>query len=307
MNVPRWQLKIQARQTLASHRKPFLVIGLTLLGLLTVTYFLQSFFGGLFVMMPLDLGTFPMETGVWPAGAALMGQLLTLGGLDGLAHTGGLVFALRLEAQQIAMVLLMPWGLLGSFLVVQFLVLLVMAPFRMGALEQLRHMLLGHETPASLPYRWYTKPGLLLKSVGLQFLLSLWQWLTRLACLVPGLACSALGSGGDGNLLLLLLALPLTVAGTLGSYWLYCLLLPAQYVLARRPETGLGGALAQGAGLFRGRRKEFFFFRLSFVGWNIVSSLFYSLPDAFIFPYEETATLLFLNTLEGVGETASAE
>lgn len=300
MNVPRWQLKFQARQTLATYRKPFLVVGGTLLGLLTVTFFLQSFLGGVVPLLQLDLRTFPMRTGVSVANGELMNQLFTMVGLTGSrSNGGGLVLALRADWQQAVMVLLLPW----SIFILQLAALLLTAPFHMGTLEQLRHMISGEETAPSRPFRWYAQPSLLLRSIGLQLLLHLWQLLTMLVCMAPGLLFLVVGSQA-GSRLLATLSLPLLAAAPLASYWLYCLLLPAQYVMAHRCSLGPIQALRQGAALLRGRRKEFFFFRLSFVGWNLVSLWFNGLPDAFIFPYEETATLLFLNTLEGTGETA---
>lgn len=242
-----------------------------------------------------------MQTGIWVADIGLMDQLYTMGtGLAGFVSTGGLVVALRMEAAQSVMVFLAPWSLFA----VQALGLLVMSPFLMGALERFWSMLNGGEEKVCNIFRWYAHPVLFFRAIGLQVLLGLWQLLTQLVCMAPGAVVMMLASRGEGDEVLLILSSILIIAGMFGSYLLYCTLLPAQYVLAQQPDRGLAHALRRGVDLLRGRRKGLFFFRLSFLGWNVVSYLFHGIPDAFIFPYEETATLLFLNAQEGAGETA---
>lgn len=297
--VTRWQLKLQAKQALGRNPKPFFALGGTMLLLLMLTFFLQSMAGGLMVFLPLDLASFPMETGAWRADASLMGNLLSLGGLAGLSSTGGMVFSLRLEATGMAMVLLMPWSLILSFIGVQLLVLLVTSPFRLGAMEQLWGMLSGQASKPRDLFRWYTDLRLTGKALGVELVLCLWQWITRLALTVPGIALLVLGSRNEGNVLLLTLSLILSVAGPLVGYYLYCLLLPAQYVLAKRPGLSPLEALRKGAALFKGKRAIFFTFRLSFLPWNVVSAMLSNLPDAYVFPYEEASCMLLINAVLG--------
>lgn len=298
MNVPRWQLKQQAKLTISRSRGPYLKLIGILLGLLVLSYLLQSAFGGLMVMMPLSLEAFPLETGVWPVEAGLMGQLLAMGGMEFLSSTGGLVFALPMEEVGLVMVMLMPWSLLRSFIILQTVVLLGIAPFRMGALEQMNGLLVGRTPPTKALFRWYTDLKRLARAVVVQLVLGLWQWGSRLVCMIPGMALMVLSSQKGGSSLLLSLSSLLALAGTLAGYWLYCLLLPAQHILARRPELGPLQALREGAALFRGRRKELFRFRLSFLPWNMLSMFCANLPDAYLFAYEESATLLLLNAME---------
>lgn len=299
MGVTRWQLKIKARTTLGKSPKPFLTIGGTLLGLLTLTYLIQTFVGGLMVYLPLSLADFPMQTGVWEADAALMGSLLSLGGLGRLSTTGGLLIALRMDVAGAVMVLLMPWSLLGSFLCIQLILLLVTSPFRLGALDQFWRMIAGEELQPGRPFHWYADLRLTGKALCVELVLGLWKWLTRMLFLVPGMALMVAGSQGQGNTALLGLALLLTLAGPVLGYWLYCLLLPARYVLAKHPQRSPWQAFRRGAGLFKGRRKDLFLFRLSFLPWNLVSMFMSGLPDAFIYPYEEMSCMLLIESLLG--------
>lgn len=304
MMTRRW-LKFQAKATLGRNPKPFWVIGGTLLGLMTLIFLVQTYVGGLMVMMPLELAQYPMMTGVWQADPALMGGLLTLGGLGGLSTTGGLVISLRMETVGLAMVMMMPWSLLASFLCVQLIVLLVTSPFRLGALEQFWKMI-GKEKDLDPtgPFRWYTDLRLTGKALVVELVLGVWQGLTQVAFLVPGMALMVLGYRGSGEPMLLTLSMVLTVLGPLAGYWLYCLILPARYVLAKDPGMSPFQALRQGAEVFRGRRKELYLFRLSFLPLNVLSKMLSDLPDAFVFPYEELSCMLLIDGVPGPEEAA---
>lgn len=294
MTVSRWQLKLQAKHTLGRNSKSFLVIGGTLVGLMLLVFLIQTMAGGLMVYMPLDLSQFPMQTGMWHADAALMGDLLSLGGLTELTGTGGMIFALRMEELGMVTVFLLPWSLLLSFAVVQFVVLLILSPFRMGALEQLWAMTTGQPLKPGHPYHWYTDLRLICKALALQLILAVVHIGSMLLFFLPALYLSF---SNIQSLPLLLLGLVLSLAGPLVSYYLYCVILPAQYVLARTPGMSLGQAFREGAGLFRGRRGLLFSFRLSFFPWNLVSTFLNNIPDAYVFPYEELSTILLIKTI----------
>lgn len=295
MRIRHGQLKSQARQLLAKHNRVFFTIGVTLLCLTLLVAFLQTFGGGFMVYMPLDLTQFPMETGAWPADVDLMTDLLALGGFSGLIPTAGMVFALRFEPANVVVVFLMPWGLCISFFVTQFIVVLIQAPFRQGTLEQLYKMSMGQEPSRTDPFQWYLRPRLLYRALVVQIGLGVCKSLSFLLFYLPAVA---IAFSQTSNSILLTISLLFSSMGPLVSYYLYCLVLPAQYVLAQDPTISPWTALAQGTQLTRNHRKIFFSFRLSFVLWNLFALFFNNFPDAYIFPYEEQATLLLLRTLK---------
>lgn len=294
MRVPRWQLKLQAKQTLGHNSKSLFVIGGVLVVLMMLVFLIQALFGGLMAYMPLNLEQFPMQTGMWHADAGLMGDLLTLRGLTNLVGSGGMIFALRIEEMGRVIILLLPWSLLISFLTVQLVVLLILSPFRMGALEQLWAMTTGQVQKPGRVFHWYADLRLIFKALAVQLALSLVRLVSLLLLVLPALFISF---SGTENLLLLMLGSALSLAGPLVSYYLYCLLLPTQYVLARDPGISLVRAFREGTALFQGQRGVLFSFRLSFLPWNLASAFLNNMPDAYVFPYEELSTILLINTL----------
>ena len=139
--------------------------------------------------------------------------------------------------------------------------------------------------------------------MALQLLLSVWRTATSLVCMIPGLVCTILGSQSGAPDFLVLLALPLTLLGSLAGYFCYVRLLPAQYLLARSPELGVGQALRQGLRLLKGSGRDFFLLQLSFLVWHLVSLMLYQVLDLYVVPYQHMASMLFLTALDTVRET----
>lgn len=94
---------------------------------------------------------------------------------------------------------------------------------------------------------------------------------------------------------MLLLSGPVLLLGVLAGYYLYMVLLPARYVLARDPDTSIRQAFSRGMELLAGRRLAYFKLNLSFLPWHVVAMFFYSVPNLFVIPYVEMSNFLFLD------------
>lgn len=123
----------------------------------------------------------------------------------------------------------------------------------------------------------------------------MWRLLATLLCLLPGMFCVVAGTIVPNGKIILLLSSPVLLLGLLAGYYLYVLLLPARYVLARDPATSVPQAFSKGLGLLAGRHLEYFKLNFSFLPWHIISMLLYGVPDLFVIPYVEMSNFLFLD------------
>lgn len=285
-------LRALARQNLRYHRAAYRPIILTLLVFFLVSYFLQFFLGGI-VVISLGLGSFPdMVTGAWMVDREAMTQLLSLGGLDHLAGPwGGMAATLRLDAAGMVFLLLLPWRLLFTTLVVQVIAFLV---------SSLLYVAFPHRLDAVLGRRPAPSLGALLRRPGfwgkawlvelplsILHLLSTRLWLI---CLLSSLLFSTLGLGPLPLVLLVLMG-PL-------AFFLYTLLLPLRYGLALHPDESLSQAAKAGMELVKGRRKDFFRLCFSFWWCYLISCFIANLPEAYVRPYQDTTLLLFLHNVQ---------
>lgn len=287
-------LKLRAKRTFFRFARPCLSCTLLLIALSLAARLFSLAGGGSLFYTLLPQWQFPVDTGVWRADPTAMTNLLDLMGLGAMGSLGGVVFSLRLEGAELVLVLPVAWRQVLNLAVVQAAVLLVTSPLLYGVLAQFRRILEGRPMPTRALFRWYADLHLAAKALAVQVILNLWRLLTALLCVLPGLVCAVLGNESD-SVALLLLSLPLTIAGVVASYCLYLLLLPASYVLARSPEVSVGQAFSRGLALVGGRLGAYCKLNLSFLPWYVLSMLLYGVPDLFVIPYVQMSNFLFLD------------
>lgn len=293
-------LKFQAKQTLFRFMRPCVACACLLLCFTVLAQIFTVYTGGAIFSLFLDVRQFPMETGLFQADPTLMTNLLSMMGmgLERQGDLGGLVLALRDVLPGQVLVLPIAWRQLMDIAVIQGIVFLVTVPLQYGVLRQFRLVVEGRPQRLARVFLWYTDLRRTLKALAVQVVLTVWRIFAILLCGVPSLLCLAAGYLLPNGDLMLLLSTPVSILGMLLGYYLYTLLLPARYVLAKSPEVTVGQALSQGFRLLEGRRLEYFKLNLSFLPWRIISMFLQSLPDLFVVPYMELSNFLFLDPPE---------
>ena len=287
-------LKFRAKRTFFRFARPCLSCTLLLIALSLAARLFSLAGGGSLFYTLLPQWQCPVAPGVWRAAPPPMTTVRARVGGGGMGRRGGIVFSLRLEGAELVLVLPVAWRQVLNLAVVQAAVLLVTSPLLYGVLAQFRRILEGRPMPTRALFRWYADLHLAAKALAVQVILNLWRLLTALLCVLPGIVCSVLGNE-SGSMALLLLALPLTIAGLVVSYCLYLLLLPASYVLARSPEVSVGQAFSRGLALLGGRQGAYCKLNLSFLPWHILGMFFYGIPNLFVIPYVQMSNFLFLD------------
>lgn len=298
-------LKSRAKQILFQYSRTCVLAGSLVLALSFLTRLLQITSGGTLYYLTLDLKQYPMQTGIWQAGAPLLSSLLSGSNVSHLTQGGGFVASLRFDSAGVAFVLPLAWRQLAAFGLISALTFLITVPLYYGARSQFWRLPGGQVLPFRALFRWYTDLRLTGRALGLEVLLLLWRGITWAVCLLPGLLVMLAATQQNSDPLLLLSGV-LNLAGLALGYFLYTMLLPGQYLLARRPELSPLAALRKGFGLLRGRKVEFFLLRLSFLPLLLLSAFLYSIPTVYLFPYLELSSILYLGTLEAASQTAPA-
>lgn len=218
---------------------------------------------------------------------------------------GGFTAVLRIDAAGVLLALPLSFHQLGLFAIARGIVFVVTVPLLMGTLEHYYAVLKNRVRPLSTVFRWYLDLRLTAKAIGLGLVLELIKWGTRLLGAVPALALIIWTTGRNLETSaasgLTLLAAFLFLAGSIASYWAYTLVLPARYLLVREPDSSFGHVLSAGVRVFRGRRLDFFLFRLSFLLWYVIVNITYGALGLFVQPYFELANLLYLQSATAPG------
>lgn len=288
-------LKMRAKQTFFRFIRPCLVCTFLLIVLSLLAQLFSIISGGTFFYTMMDVRQFPMSTGIWKADATAMTNLLALLGLERLGDLGGVIFSIRYDAIGQVLVFPVAWRQVVDVVIIQGIVLLVTAPLSYGVISQYRGFLEERVRPFRSIFGWYADLRLTAKALAVQLILTLWRLLATLLCLLPGIFCVVAGTIVPNGGIMLLLSSPVLLLGALAGYYLYVLLLPARYVLARDPATSVPQAFSKGLGLLAGRHLEYFKLNFSFLPWHIASMFLYGVPDLFIIPYVEMSNFLFLD------------
>ena len=288
-------LKFRAKRTFFRFLRPCLVCTFLLIALSLIAQLFSVVSGGTFFYTIMDIRQFPMATGIWKADANAMTNLLALMDLGRLGDLGGVVFSVRYDDVGQVLVLPVAWRQVVNVVIVQGIVLLITAPLSYGVLSQYRGFLEGQVRPSRAILGWYTDLRLTAKALAVQVVLTVWRLMATLLCLLPGVFCAVAGTIVPSGEIMLLLSGPVLLLGVLAGYYIYMVLLPARYVLARDPDTSIRQAFSRGMELLAGRRLAYFKLNLSFLPWHVVAMFFYSVPNLFVIPYVEMSNFLFLD------------
>lgn len=259
---------------------------LILVGAQVLLSFLRLQFGGMLGWYLIPITTFP--------------DAVT--GLTSLENGFELVF--RLDALEIVAAISLTFAQIVQFLLVNALILLLLAPLKMGVLERLWSCFRGQTENFPSLLRWYSKPSLLGKSVLVSLILDFGCRLLCLLCMLPssllyvylyGGSWMAAGTGGSSLVALLgFVGMLLLFGGAALAFFCYSCLYPIAYCLAAQPDYPVGKMLRRGLDSVKGSRVRFFRFRLSFIIWFLLSALSYGVLDLYVLPYLSFSAFHFL-------------
>lgn len=203
----------------------------------------------------------------------------------------GMVLAVPLAYRQILLVA-----------VCAVVIFLILAPLRMGAMEQYWNLFRGGKAGVNYILRWLSQPLRWGKALVVEFLLQVAVRFVGLIAMTPSLYCMyrfyqttpSVASYNSTSTLFQLSASLLFFLAVLFTFWLHCTLLPLRYCLAAHPEYSLGEVFRRGMASVQGVRKPFFGLRSSYLLWFVFSYLTYNAMDFFVLPYSTLGSMIFL-------------
>lgn len=231
---------------------------------------------------------------------SLSGYGDTASGLYILDEGINLIFRMDLTGMVLAVAL--TYRQIRTFLIVNGVFFLLLAPLRVGAMEIYWSVLRGRTARVGQVFRWFLQSGRLVKAWLVEFLL---QGVMRAVAFVASLPSFYLfylfytntpdvASFTRTSQLLQMGATALAVLAALLAFWVHSLLLPVRYCLAAHPEYTVRETFRRGVQSAKGVRGAFFRFRLSYLLWFLVSQLTYGAMDLFVTPYSTLGGMCFL-------------
>lgn len=203
----------------------------------------------------------------------------------------GLFAALRLEDAGVGFSVVVTPAILLTFLLVRLAVTAVLAPMRVGCLDNLWHVKRGEVRPFRAVFVWYTDLRRAGRAILLEIVLAAVQLVLQGLLSVPALLV-LVRSGG--SLPGFTAAIWLLVLAQLIAWCLITQLLPARYLFSRSPDKGVTAAFREGWALLRCRRGQYLTFRLSFLVWELLNNVTRGMMNLYLYPYQGLANMEWL-------------
>lgn len=276
------ELKLVTKDMMRKTMPVWIRITLLLVVLQVGCYFLRLELGGVLSYFPVSLEEYPTAaTGYFPM-------------------EGGFSVIVRLDLLGFAVAIPLTFRQIVTFLVVNLVTFVLLAPLTMAVQERYWAAWSGKTEPPRPILQWYVNPALAAKAVVVQLLIGLGSRLLGFLVMAPGSYLYFRIYGGDFGPLspqvgyLALLAMAMMLIGALLAFFFSSVLLPIQYCLAACPQYPVGQAVRQGLGITKGRRWGFCRFRLSFLGWFILSQFTYGALNFYVLPYTSLCAMRFV-------------
>lgn len=211
----------------------------------------------------------------------------------------------RMDLAGIVLALPVSYAKLRTVIAMNVLTFLILAPLRMGAMEQYWNVLVKKEAGVSHVFRWFTQPLRLLRALIVEFLLQGVVRFIGLLAMLPSLYCyyrfytttPTMESLTSGNAMLQFAGSALAFAAVFFTFWLHCRLLPLRYCLAAHPEYRMKQVVVRGRRSVKGYDRAFFGFRSTYLLWFAASYFTYFALDLFVLPYSSLGSMLYLQAL----------
>lgn len=218
-------------------------------------------------------------------------------------NDNGFSLIFRMDLTQTVLALPVSYDQLLRFGIFSLVILLVLSPLRLGAMENYWNLLRGqHAGGVRSALRWFAQGGKFGKAVVVEFLLTAGVRLAGIAATLPSIylfylfytTTPSMAAYTTTSSLLQMGATVLAIAALVFTFWLHSVLLPVRYCLCAHPEYSLGQTFRRGLASAKGFRGAFFGFRLSYILWFFGSQLTYGALDIFVTPYSSLGGMIFL-------------
>lgn len=214
----------------------------------------------------------------------------------------GFSLILRMDLTQTVLAIPIAYAQLRVFLLVNAVLFILIAPLRVGVMEQYWAILQDKPMVITRVFHWYQDLKLFVKAVVVEFLLGGVVRLVAVVATLPSFyliyrfysTVTTMESVTPMDTALQFLSMLLSIVAALVAFWLHTFFLPVRYCLALHPEYSWSETFQRGFESVRGYRAEFFRFRLSYAVWFILSQLSYGVLDLYVMPYSSFGSMLFL-------------
>ena len=228
----------------------------------------------------------------------------------------GINLIFRMDLTGLVLALAMTYRQIRTFLLVNGVFFLLLAPLRVGVMEVFWKILRRDKEIRILDvFQWFLQLGRLFKAWIVEFLLNGFVRGVALAASLPSMylyyrfysVTPDVANLTTGHQLMQGAAGCLAIAAFLVAFWVHSLFLPVRYCLAAHPEYSLGQTFRRGFQSARGVRGPFFRFRLSYALWFFLSQMTYGAMDIFVAPYSSLGSMVFLQEAARARRTAARQ
>lgn len=214
----------------------------------------------------------------------------------------GITFLFRMDLQEMVLAMPLTYSQIRVFLLINVVFFLILAPLRMGAMEQYWAITRKQVPVFYQLFQWMVQVKRWAKAVVVELVVNGLPWLVGILCSVPSVymfylfykttptvedlttQSYALNTG----------ATALAILAVVIAFWVNSLLLPVRYCLAAHPEYSLPKVFRRGWQSCKGFRGQFFRLRLSYILWFAASRITYGAMDFFALPYISMGGMVFL-------------
>lgn len=208
----------------------------------------------------------------------------------------GFFAALRIESVGLGLSVAITPRIASALVLTQLLVAAVVAPFKLGAIENLYLLAQGTLRPFRSALQWYLDLRWAAGASLIELVLFLCWAVLSLFFALPGLALIGLS---DGNLNWIAAASWLILAALFLAHCLMSQLVLTRCLFARSPQAGPLAAFRACFRILKGRRSQYLTFRLSFLALELINQLTRGIFNIYLFPYQNLSDILWLEAAEG--------
>lgn len=203
----------------------------------------------------------------------------------------GLFVALRLEEAGVGLSAAITPAVLLTFILVRLAATVVVAPMRVGCLDNLWAVRRGEVRPFRAVFVWYSDLRRAGRAILLELILAAVQMVLQGLFCIPALLVLARSNGG---LVGCTAAIWLMILGQAVVWCLMTQLMPVRYLLSRRADMGVGAAFQDAWKLLHGRHGQYLVFRLSFIIWELLNNLTRGMMNLYLYPYQGFSNMEWL-------------